>query len=245
MKKIIYPFFVLLLLSSCKIFYPNYLLRETKDFYYYEMAELEQQSHIILPGDFISFSISPLKGFQLVESSGVTQGFASGNAQYFVRADGYVDLPILGEMYVKGMARLELERQLREKFSTLFNDPFLTVFISNRRAFLFTGIGVASVISLPRENTTLIEVIAIAGGLSGDSKSHKIRVIRGDYNNPTIKKIDLSTIHGLKDANMIIQSNDIIIVEPLTRIAPAVLREISPYMALLTTVFTLVILFKR
>lgn len=251
MRIILFSVWVAILLPACKVFYPNYLLRETRDFYYYEMAELEQQGHIVLPGDFITFMVSPVKGFQLIEGVGITGGLPAfnmawmGNPQYFVRPDGYVDLPILGEMYVKGMLRLDLERLLREKYAALFNDPFLTVTISNRRAFLFTGIGSATVVSLPRENTTLIEVIALAGGLSAGSKSHKIRVIRGDYNNPTIKRVDLSTIHGLKDANMIIQSNDLIIVEPVTRAAPALLNEISPYMALLTTILSLAILLRR
>jgi polysaccharide export outer membrane protein len=254
MKKIIYLLIFGVLFSSCKVFYPNYLLRETRDFYYYEMAELEHQGHIILPGDFISFSVTPLKGFQLIDAAGAGAGFQPGglmgnfmfgSAQYFVRPDGYVDLPILGEMYVKGMLRLDLERLLREKYATFFNDPFLTVTISNRRVFLFRGLGRGNVIVLPNENTKLIEVLALAGGITSDSKSHKIRVIRGDYNNPTIKRIDLSTIKGLKDANMIVLSNDIIIVEPITRVVPELLREISPYMSLLTTILSLAILFKR
>jgi polysaccharide export outer membrane protein len=256
MKKLIFFLIITSIsFSSCKYLFPNYLLRETKDFYYYEMTELEDKGHIVLPGDFISFSISPLKGFGLLDNtafseSEITGGANANNAiglnnglgraQFFVRTDGYVDLPILGELYVNGMKRLDLEKQLREKFSSFYNDPFLVVNISNRRAFLFAGMGNAQVVVLPRENTTLIEVIALAGGVAEGVKSHKIRVIRGDYNNPTIKKIDLSTIGGLKDADLVINSNDLIIMEPVTRALPTALREIAPIMSLLTTAITLI-----
>jgi len=222
------------------------------------MAELEDQGHIVLPGDFISFVISPLKGFGLLDRGAFGDNEFSGNAnsnnsntqnslnnglgtaQFFVRTDGYVDLPILGELYVKGMKRLDLEKQLREKFATFYNDPFLTVNISNRRAFLFAGMGKASVVVLPRENTTLLEVLALSGGVAENAKANKIRVIRGDYNNPTIKKIDLSTINGLKDGSMVINSNDLIIVDPVTRVVPTLLKEITPILALLTTVVSVV-----
>jgi polysaccharide biosynthesis/export protein len=242
--------------SSCKYLFPNYLLRETKDFYYYEMAELEEKGHIVLPGDYISFNIAPLKGFGLLDNtafkeipvmgSSVNTSLANtpnaglGSAQFFVRTDGYVDLPILGEIYVSGMKRLDLEKMLREKFSVYYNEPFLVVNISNRRAFVFSGMGKANVVTLPRENTNLLEVIALAGGVEDGAKSHNIRVIRGDYNNPTIKKIDLSTIKGLKDAGMIINSNDIIILEPVTRAVPTALKELTPILSLITTAVTLI-----
>jgi len=256
MKKLAFLSIIsLFFLSSCKFLFPNYLLRETKDFYYYEMTELEDQGHIVLPGDFVSFVISPLKGFGLLDQGAFGNQFSNntnannvqggmnnglGTAQFFVRTDGYVDLPILGEIYVKGMKRLDLEKQLREKFSTFYNDPFLTVNISNRRAFLFAGMGKASVVVLPRENTTLLEVLALSGGVAENAKANKIRVIRGDYNNPTIKKIDLSTISGLKDGSMIINSNDLVIVDPVTRVVPTLLKEITPLLALLTTVVSVV-----
>lgn len=242
--------------SSCQYFFPNLMLRETKDFYYYELKELDDKQHIVLPGDFISFVFSPMKGTELLDNtlqvgSGMNQmmmmsaqGGGMGGPQYFVRDDGKVNLPIVGEIYVSGMKRLDLEKQLAEKLSSLFVDPFLAVNISNRRAFVFAGIGKGQVVPLPRENTSLIELLALAGGLAENAKANKIRIIRGDYENPTIKKIDMSTIKGLKDADIIIQSNDLVIIDPTTRAVPALLREMAPYLSLFTTIFTLIVLLR-
>ncbi len=251
MKKLLLLLFPLFTLSSCKYFFPNYLFRETKDFYYYEMTDLKQQEHVVMHGDFITFNITPQKGLMLVDWATGEGGMQmqrmaqGGTAQYFVRDDGTVDLPILGEVYVAGMKRLEVEKMLKEKYASVFVDPFLIVNVSNRRAFVFAGLGNAEVVPLPRENTSLAELLALSGGLAANAKSNKIRVIRGGYENPTIKKIDLSTINGLKDAGMIIQANDLVVIEPVTRAAPAILREIAPYMGLLTTALTLVLLFRR
>lgn len=240
------------MLSSCKYFFPNYLFRETKDFYYYEMTELKQMEHIVMHGDFIAFNVTSMKGLDLIDlnsgsqGSGQTQSILRGTgAQFFVRQDGTVDLPILGVVQVAGMKRLEVEKILREKYSGIFVDPFITITITNRRAFVLAGLGRAQVVPLPRENTSLIELLALAGGIAENAKSSKIRIIRGDYENPTIKKVDLSTITGLKDAGMIVQANDLVIIDPVTRIAPAILRELAPYLSLFTTIFTLAILLRR
>ena len=252
MRKLLLLIVPLLTLSSCKYFFPNYLFRETKDFYYYEMTDLKQQEHVVMHGDFITFNITPQKGLQMVDFATAAGGgqnmmmiMQGGGAQYFVRNDGTVDLPILGEVSVSGMKRLEVEKMLKEKYAAIFVDPFLIINVSNRRAFVFAGLGKAQVVPLPRENTNLAELLALSGGIAENAKSNKIRVIRGDYENPTIKKIDLSTINGLKDAGMIIQANDLVVIEPVTRAAPALLRELTPFLGLITTALTLVLLFRR
>jgi polysaccharide export outer membrane protein len=215
------------------------------------MTDLKQQEHVVMHGDFITFNVTPQKGLQLVDwATGAGGGqmqmmMQGGMAQYFVRDDGTVDLPVLGDVAVAGMKRLEVEKMLKEKYASVFVDPFLIVTVSNRRAFVFAGLGRAQVVPLPRENTSLAELLALSGGIAENAKSNKIRVIRGDYENPTIRKVDLSTINGLKDAGMIIQANDLIVIEPLTRAVPALLRELTPYLGLLTTALTLVFFIRR
>jgi polysaccharide biosynthesis/export protein len=251
MRKLLLLIIPLLTLSSCKYFFPNYLFRETKDFYYYEMTDLKQQEHVVMHGDFITFNVTPQKGLMLIDMASGEGGaqmqrmMQGGMAQYFVRDDGTVDLPVLGEVQVAGMKRLEVEKMLKEKYASVFVDPFLIITVSNRRAFVFAGLGRAQVVPLPRENTSLAELLALSGGIAENAKSNKIRVIRGDYENPTIRKVDLSTINGLKDAGMIMQANDLVVIEPVTRAAPALLRELTPYLGLITTALTLVLLFRR
>lgn len=234
----------LLLFSSCKVFYPNYLLRDTKDFYYYELQEVENQKQVILPDDELSFNLYTRDGFNLVdvlkgEIGGLEGG---GEITYLVKEDGYVELPLLGELYAKGMTRLELEKLLEKKYSTWYNDPYIQLKVTNHRAYVFMGVGSAKVLSLPSENTKLIEVLAMMGGISADSKSNKIKIIRGDFDSPTIKKIDLSTIGGLKDADFIVLPNDLIIVDPKLRPGQAVVREINYFLTLVTTISTIYLL---
>lgn len=219
------------------------MLRDTKDFYYFELKEVEYQKQVLLPGDKLTFQLYTRDGFRLVDVLyGETVGLSGGNTTYLVKDDGYVELPLLGEVFVKGMTRLEFERFLEKKYSVWYNDPFIQLEVTNYRAYVFMGIGSARVITLPNENTKLIEVLALMGGISADSKSHRIKIIRGDYDKPSIKRIDLSTIAGLKDADFIVLPDDLIIVDPKLRPGQAVVREINNALIIISTITTLYLL---
>jgi polysaccharide biosynthesis/export protein len=246
MIKRLLPFLlVLVTFSSCKFLYPNYLLRDTKDFYYIELKEVEYKKQEILPDDELSFGLTTLDGFELLDvvsgkAGGLTGG--EGAATFLVKEDGYVELPLLGEVYVKGMTRQDLENFLEKKYSAWYNEPFIQLTVTNHRVYVFMGVGSARVLSLPAENTKLIEVLALMGGISRDSKSSKIKIIRGDYDSPMIKRIDLSTIAGLKDADFIVLPDDLIIVDPKLRPVQQTITEITYMLTILSTISTIYLL---
>ena len=97
----------------------------------------------------------------------------SGDIIYEVRLDGFVEFPVVGLLHVAGKTRLELEELLEQRYSLLYNDPFVLLKVTNRRAFVFFGVGHAAIINLPFEKTSLIEVIALSGGISDGNKMLK------------------------------------------------------------------------
>ena len=230
--------------SSCKLLYPNYILRDTKDFKYFEIQEAEHLKQVILPEDRISFNLYTREGFNLIDvlGGGAQSGTRTTGASYLVKEDGYVELTLLGELYVKGLTRLELENLLEEKYSVWYNDPFIQLEVTNRRVYIFIGVGSASVFGLPSENTKILEVIAMIGGIGGGAKSNRIKIIRGNWDAPSIKRIDLSTIAGLKDADFIVQPNDIIVIDPKLRLGQDIVREINYLLTLITTFTTVYLL---
>lgn len=249
--------FCLFSMSSCKVIFPNYMLRENQSYFYYEIEELKKQELEIIPGDWISFTLTTQSGIQLIDMTTGTQTDGQNNmnmqqmlrggggAQYMVKPDGMVELPVIGDILVEGLTRTELEDLLEEKYSYLYNDPFVMVRMEDRRAYVFMGLEGAKVVPLINDNMTLIQVLAASGGVTRGSKSRNIRVIRGDYENPSIRKIDLSTIAGLKDADMIIQPNDLIIVAPTTPVAAELLKQVTPILGLLSSLLTIYLLITR
>jgi len=82
----------------------------------------------------------------------------------------------------------------------------------------------------------LLEVLALAKGLPNDSKAGNIKLIRGEQ----VYEVDLSTIQGFKDGNMIIEPGDVVYVEPVRRPFSEGLRDNSGVLSLLVSLATLI-----
>ena len=73
-----------------------------------------------------------------------------------------------------------------------------------------------------------------------------MKLIRGNLQNPDVYAVDLSTLDGMKGANMVLQANDIIYIETRPELAARVAQIIAPYLSLLTTtvlIYTLTLRF--
>ena len=117
--------------------------------------------------------------------------------------------------------------------------------VLNRRVIVFPGSGgKANVINLQNNNTTLLEALALSGGIANTGKAKRIKLIRGNPKDPEVYLIDLSTIEGMKQGDMVLQANDIIYVEPVLKISQTLLAEMSPYIMILTNILLIIALFK-
>ena len=212
------------------------------------------EDYRIGPGDRFTFYISTNNGERIVNGlSGVNTAGSQGNSQsnlqsmdYLVRRNGKAELPIIGEYYVSGLTVVQLEDSITRILSNQFQNPFVQIRLINQRVIVFPGKGAAQVIVLPNVNTSLLEVIAMAGGLGNDSYSNSIKIMRRTKSNKrAVFKIDLSTIEGVSTAEMIVQSNDYIYIDYKPRIARSILSETAPWISLFTTSLTLFFIFLR
>lgn len=247
-------------LSSCKLMFPNRMFKKG-NYEYFSVGQETIEQYTIQKGDLLTLQIFSREGFDLIDvlpnetggGSSMRQGGGAGGGgggaggimqiNYLVEQDGYVELPLFGRTYALGLTENELEDLIEQKCAAIFNDPYAFLQVTNRRAFVFKGSS-AAVVSLNQGPTTLIEVIAKAGGVANDLKAYNIKVLRGDLKNPEIIDVDLSTMEGLKNADLIIQTNDVVYIEQRLRIASTLFREITPVLSLVSTLTTVLVLVK-
>ena len=245
MRKLLY-FVLLVSISGCRVLNPNLMLQTGKNFKYDQFKDtVISEEYKISPNDIIEFRIFANDGFKLIDltSLGQTTSLVATSLTYLVEYDGYIKLPILGRILISGLTIRQAELMLEDRYSNDYKKPFVLLKVTNRRVIIFPGsAGSARVIGLTNNNTTLMEALALSGGISENGKARKVKVIRGNLTHPHVYLIDLSTLDGVKNADMVLQSNDIIYVEPRRNIAIAITREISPFLSILSTlllVFTL------
>jgi polysaccharide export outer membrane protein len=152
----------------------------------------------------------------------------------------------LGKIPLNGLTVREAEEYLESIYSKYYINPFILLKVVNRHVYVFYAeTGKGTIVNITNDNTNLIEVIALAGGLTDYSKAWRIKVIRGDPHNPQIRIVDMSTIDGLKSSDLTVQSNDIIYIEASARISTKLLIQITPVIGLLTSILLIANLFKK
>lgn len=230
----------LALLSSCdRYLFRNQMLRIGPGFEYSKFEDIIETEYRIAPDDKVNVRLYTNDGSGMINVQSGGSVLVGGNASFLinVESDGFAKLPLFGRIYVAGLTIRQAEMLIEDKFSEFYNNPFVLLTVNNKRVMIFAGT-LTSVVPLTNDNTTLFEVLALNGGIPGDGKADRIKLIRGDLKNPEIYKIDLSTLNGIKAANLVLQANDIIYIEVRKGYVRRVLSELAPYLSILTTIIT-------
>ena len=242
--------------SSCRLFQPNFMLRTPADYQFDEIPEKVDTVYRLAVNDVLNFSILGDYGAPMISNGGFGGGFGGGmnnnngngagmmgiggggGFSALVEFDGTCKLPIVGRVPLAGMTNREAEAYLEGLYKQLeIKNPFVQVSVGNRRILLFNGDGAGTqVIPLVLENMNLFEVIAMSGGISPNGKAHRIKVIRGDLKDPQVYLLDISTLEGMKMADLTLQPNDIVYIEPRIRPVETFFAAINPYLTALSFV---------
>ena len=163
-------------------------------------------------------------------SSTVSRTGANASAsglEILVQADGTAALPVVGQVHMSGLSLHQADSLLQVRYSPYYTDPFIQTRVTNNRVIVLGATG--QVVPLANDNMNLLEVLALAGGADGGGsaggggvyryggKMSNIRIIRGDLKNPQVEQVDLSTIAGMRRANLQMEPNDIVYIEPVRR----------------------------
>jgi polysaccharide export outer membrane protein len=219
------------------------MLKTPKDYVFDTPPDKPIDEYIISVNDILQFKLFANDGFQLIDIATGQPGSASQAVfsqrniiNYVVQTDSLVRLPVLGKVNLVGKTISEAEGFLQTEYAKFYVEPFVILTIINKRVIVFPGTGSsASVVSLPNNNTSLIEVLALVGGIAINSKANRIKIVRQTKIKKDVYLIDLSSIEGIKAGSMIVQANDIIYVEPNPNLAREALSDITPILSLFSS----------
>jgi polysaccharide export outer membrane protein len=242
LKRLIFPMIILTLsVSSCSI--NKEFLFKTDEDYVFDVPVIDSSSidYRIQIHDELSFDLYTNEGAMMLEFTtssaespkyGVTSSFT-----YLVNSKGYVEFPVIGERKIVGMTIREAQEFLEEAFTYQFNRPYAVMKVLNRRAMVFNApVGSGVVITLNYEGISIIEAIALAGGGGKNGDVSNIKVIRRVEQKQEVYHIDLSTIDGIKYANMSVEAGDIIYVQPTRQLGREIITDVQPYVTLMSSI---------
>ncbi len=251
MRSILLIIFAIGLLSSCSTLDKSRMLRTPTNYKFKEFVDSVnyKEDYKIAIDDEISIQMYSNDGYNLINIGGNgrngSSGAGSSNSNgannrsgfgYKARSDSTIKVPLIGRVNVVGLTLNEIESKLEYLLKNQVNSPFVIARIFNRRIYVFQGGYQASVFQLQNENTTLFEVLAQVGGVFQEGNASRIKIIRGNLDNPDIYLVDLSTIDGMKDANLNMQAGDIIYIDPFINYPARISSDIGSILGFFTSI---------
>lgn len=171
-----------------------------------------------------------------------TSGTDVEQKSFLVNYDGTVTLPMIGRTSLVGLTRFEAARYLEQLYGKLIINPIIDVSIVNLSVSVLGEVKVPGTYKLDKENTNLVEVLAMAGGPTEFGKVYKIKIIRGNLKSPQIIEIDLGNASSLALDAIVIQDKDIIYIEPTkNKIRGTAFTVISPYFIIISSISSIII----
>lgn len=233
--------FFILLLSSCSSYKQNILF--TSD----QLSGPDKQklevgnNRIIDIGDYLTIEVFTKNGEKIIDpdfelaNTNINAERLRPKLKYLVRNDGFVKAPMIGEVEIKGKTLHEAEQILQQKYELFYKSSFVNINFLNKRVVVLGSTG-GQVIPLENENTTLVEIIALSGGIDNSGKGNNIRVLRDN----SAYLIDLTTIEGYQTGNIIMEPGDVVYIEPVRRPFSEFIRENGPVISIFTSIVSLV-----
>jgi polysaccharide export outer membrane protein len=132
-----------------------------------------------------------------------------------VRPDGVISLPLVNDVQAAGLTPMELRQILTQKFATFVQAPEVSVIVREVHSARVSVLGqvVHPGLYELRGPTTLLEVLAHAGGLNPFASRSKIVLVRN--RNGQSERYVLSEEDAMAEkstANVALQSGDIVFI---------------------------------
>ena len=133
-----------------------------------------------------------------------------------VRPDGMISLPLVGDIKAAGLAPDELKKEIEKASAKFITDPSVTILVKqiNSRKVFITG-EVTNPGSYPIANPrTVMQLIALAGGLKEYADSKHITVMRTENGRQRIYKFNYKDVAKGKALaqNIQLQPGDTVVV---------------------------------
>jgi polysaccharide export outer membrane protein len=191
-------------------------------------AQLNQQNAVSWPNN---------NGSQ----TGSTSAIPSNISGYLVDREGFVILPLLGKVSVKGKTTDQVRDDIRGKAAEFYKDPVVNVRFANFKVTVLGEVARPSSYIMPNEKITLLDAIGMAGDLTIYGKRENVLLIRDNNGKKEFVRFDLNSSNIFSSPYFFLHQGDVVYVEPnKSKVASTDATQVRR-IAILTSAVTLLI----
>ena len=157
--------------------------------------------------------VKPFNAMQQGNMGGVGGSYYGG---YLVDGSGNIQFPVLGDLHVEGLTRLQLQDTIAHQLmhNGYLKDPLVVVRFLNFKVFFLSSSG-GKVLNVTNERCTFLEALAMSGGLDWYTRRDRIGVMREVDGKRVVHYLDPRSTSVFEDDFFVLQQNDIIFTEEM------------------------------
>ena len=156
------------------------------------------------------------QGISLPSSGSETESSTTSSQapNYLIDSEGNIEFPVLGNLKVSGLTRIQLKNLLKTELKAYINDPIINIRLQNFKITVLGEVSRPGTYSISNERLTVLEAIGMAGDLTIKGKRQNIVVVRESDTLKTYHKIDLTSKNIFNMPAYYLTQNDVVYVEP-------------------------------
>lgn len=163
---------------------------------------------------------------------------------YPINEQGYIKVPLMGEIAVAGLTLKEIEDILRQRAREYVSDAEVKVRLLSFKVTLLGEIG-SGQHTILADRANLLEVLALGGDIQKTGNKHNVLILRTTPQGMRSFRIDLTDKNIINSPLFYVQPNDIIYIEPTKAAALRIsLSELSLFISSITAVTSVYFLIK-
>lgn len=173
------------------------------------VSSLSEESNIV-------FNFPNINPLTMSAFPGYTNG-ASGRGQplgYLVDSLGYIAMPLLGNVFVKGLTLKEASDLLKRQLLKYLKEPAVSVRYLNHKITVIGEVARPQVINLLDDHTSLPDALGMTGDLTVFGMRDKIMIIRTEGLEKKIVYVDITKRDFFTSPYYYLRNNDVIYIEP-------------------------------
>ncbi|MCM1077226.1 MAG: polysaccharide biosynthesis/export family protein [Bacteroides sp.] len=150
-------------------------------------------------------------------SNNYTRSTNQGISTYTVSPEGKIDFPLLGEVKVGGMTRLEIAGLIKGMLISkdYVRDPVVTVELTNGIVSVLGEVSHPGSYSIDRDDMTILDALGLAGDLTIYGRREDVKLIRSNGDSQETYVVSLLDAQKLRSSPAyFIQQDDVIYVDP-------------------------------
>lgn len=181
----------------------------------------------VQPGDILYIKIASLdEKFTMYFNSAsnsaslTSTGNSSGNPTiylngYNVNAEGFIELPIIGQVHVKDQTVLEIQNNIQSLINVYLKEASVYVKLGMFNLTILGEVLRPGQYQVYQYDINIFQAIALAGNTTDYANKANVKIIHQTPNGSQIVRINLNDANVLSSPDYYLKPNDIVYVEPL------------------------------